>query len=345
MSRPLLGFFTRVLDEGGPAARYAKAGEQIRAAEHWGLDSAWVAQHHFHENEGGLPSPLVFLAHVAAQTSVIRLGTGIITLPLENAVRVAEDAVVLDTLSGGRVELGFGSGGTPSSFPPFGTTLDERHARYDANLAVISAAVRGEDVVVEGNRLYPTPGAFARPLADRIWEATFSVRGAIGIGSRGNGLMLSRTQPRDPERPNATLSDIQNEIVDAYLAHLPGGVEPRITASRSAFVADTEQIAHHHAALGLPRLARFLGADIEHLPVPDLIRRTDSHVGTPEQVVESLATESVLERATEIVFQVHSIDPPHDLTLRHIELLATSVAPQLGWGVRLGERAFAGASA
>ena len=53
------------------------------------------AQHHFHEHEGGLPSPFVFLAHVAARTRRIRLGTGIVTLPLENALRVAEDAIVL----------------------------------------------------------------------------------------------------------------------------------------------------------------------------------------------------------------------------------------------------------
>ena len=88
--------------------------EQIAHAEALGFDSAWVAQHHFHELEGGLPSPVVFLAHVAARTRRIRLGTGIVTLPMENAVRVAEDAIVLDLLSGGRLELGVGTGGEPS---------------------------------------------------------------------------------------------------------------------------------------------------------------------------------------------------------------------------------------
>ncbi|MGP4882897.1 LLM class flavin-dependent oxidoreductase, partial [Klebsiella pneumoniae] len=87
-------------------------------AERLGFDSAWIAQHHFHEQEGGLPSPLVFLAHVAAQTDRIRLGTAIITLPMENPLRVAEDAAVLDLLTDGRLEVGFGSGGTPTSFLP-----------------------------------------------------------------------------------------------------------------------------------------------------------------------------------------------------------------------------------
>lgn len=101
-----LGFFTRLLDRATPQERYRLATEQIRHAERLGFDSAWVAQHHFHENEGGLPSPLVFLAHAAAHTQRIRLGTAIITLPMENPLRVAEDAAVLDLLADGRLEVG-----------------------------------------------------------------------------------------------------------------------------------------------------------------------------------------------------------------------------------------------
>ncbi|MFD2351879.1 LLM class flavin-dependent oxidoreductase [Nonomuraea ferruginea] len=96
-----LGFFTRLLDDVPPGERYRLAAEQIRHAEAAGFDTAWVAQHHFDGDEGGLPAPLVFLGHVAATTSRIRLGTGIITLPLEHPVRVAEDTAVLDQLTGG----------------------------------------------------------------------------------------------------------------------------------------------------------------------------------------------------------------------------------------------------
>src|SRR6185503_18727813 len=106
-----LGFFTRLLDETGPAERYRLAIAQIVHAERVGFDSAWVAQHHFHEDEGGLPAPFVFLAQVAARTSRIRLGTGIVTLPLELPVRVAEDAAVLDLMRGGR-RPGAGTGFT-----------------------------------------------------------------------------------------------------------------------------------------------------------------------------------------------------------------------------------------
>ena len=97
--RRRIGFFTRLLDKVPAQQRYRLATEQIQHAERLGFDSAWIAQHHFHEAEGGLPAPLVFLAHVAAHTRTIRLGTAIITLPMENALRVAEDAAVLDLLA------------------------------------------------------------------------------------------------------------------------------------------------------------------------------------------------------------------------------------------------------
>jgi hypothetical protein len=57
----------------------------------------------------------------------------------------------------------------------------------------------------------------------------------------------------------------------------------------------------------------------------------DVHVGTPDDVVASLSAEATLQRATDLVVQVHSIDPPHGRILRSIELMAESVAPALGW--------------
>jgi hypothetical protein len=137
VSSKRLGFFTRLLDDAAPADRYRLAAEQIKHAERTGFDSAWIAQHHFHESEGGLPAPFAFLGFVAAQTSRIRLGTGIVTLPLENPVRVAEDAAVLDLLSNGRLELGVGTGGNPSAFAAFGLDSAERTEIFARNLAIV----------------------------------------------------------------------------------------------------------------------------------------------------------------------------------------------------------------
>ena len=109
--------FTRLLDQGSAQTRYRLAAEQIRHAERLGFDSAWIAQHHFHEQEGGLPSPLVFRP---------RRGTdrpdpsrhGDYHSADGKSLRVAEDAAVLDLLTDGRLEVGFGPAARQPRFCP-----------------------------------------------------------------------------------------------------------------------------------------------------------------------------------------------------------------------------------
>jgi putative FMN-dependent luciferase-like monooxygenase len=324
-----LAFFTRLLDAAPAAERYRLAAEQIAHAEQLGFDAAWVAQHHFHEHEGGLPSPFVFLGHLAARTSRIRLGTGIVTLPLELPVRVAEDAIVLDLLSSGRLELGVGNGGNPTAFAGF--ELDDAHRNdlFVRNLARLRGALAGKPIP-GGDTLYPSQPT----LADRIWQATFSASGGARAGLAGDGLMLSRTQPRPPESPHATLAELQDPIIDAYLAALPPGRAPRIVASRSVFVAETRADALRLADLGLrTAVRRFIdrGHRVPGDKLSDLVKAFDVHVGTPQEVIASLRADRTLARVTDLAVQVHSIDPPHPWILRSIELVAREVAPAFGW--------------
>ena len=333
-----LGFFTRLLDQVDAAERYRLATQQIVQAERCGFDSAWIAQHHFHEGEGGLPAPFVFLAHAAAHTSRIRLGTGIVTLPLELPIRVAEDAAVTDLMSGGRLEVGVGPGGNLTAFTAFGLESDQRHALFDNNLALLKTAWSG-GTLSGGDKLYPS----SPTLVDRIWQATFTVSGARRAGLAGDGLMLSRTQPRSPEAPQASLADIQNPMLDAYLEALPKGVEPRILASRTVFVADDHNEAMRLAEIGLSRMRHRLAATGNFTSgslVGDLIRAMDVHIGTPDEVIASLQADTTLQRSTDLTMQVHSIDPPHPYILRSIELFAGKVAPALGWApeVKAGTR-------
>ncbi len=329
MTRKRLGIFTRLLDNTNAQTRYQLATRQIQYAERLGFDNAWIAQHHFHADEGGLPSPLLFLAHVAAHTRRIRLGTAIITLPLENPLRVAEDAAVLDLLAEGRLEIGFGSGGTASSFLPFGITIDQRATVFADYLHRLQDAWRGAALGHPDNHLYPP----APQLTTRVWIATFSVEGAARAGLAGHGLMLSRTQPRPKEQPDLPLDAIQNPMIDAYLAALPAGVAPRILASRTTFVADTNEYARQLAKPGLRRQAeqyRAAGQTLRGATLDDHIAQFDAHLGDADSVNTSLARDSVLPRATDIAFQVHSIDPPHQDILHSIELIAGQIAPQFG---------------
>jgi putative FMN-dependent luciferase-like monooxygenase len=326
-----LGFFTRLLDQADAAERYRLAIAQIVHAESYGFDSAWIAQHHFHEDEGGLPAPFVFLAQVAAQTKRIRLGTGIVTLPLEFPIRVAEDAAVLDLMCGGRLEVGIGPGGNLSAYRAFDLDSAERTALLVRHHRVLLDAWAGRPLL-GGDRLYPpNPN-----LVDRVWQATFTVDGALRAGTAGDGLMLSRTQPRPADRPHLSLSDIQNPMIDAYLEALPPDRVPRILTSRTVFAADDHEEALRFAAIGLERQrARFAvigrAGFVEGMSVHDQIAAMDIHIGTADDVIASLRTDSVLARATDLTVQVHSIDPPHPFILRSIELVADKVAPALGW--------------
>jgi alkanesulfonate monooxygenase SsuD/methylene tetrahydromethanopterin reductase-like flavin-dependent oxidoreductase (luciferase family) len=182
-------------------------------------------------------------------------------------------------------------------------------------------------------------------LDKRIWQATFSVAGGARAGKAGDGLLLSRTQPRAKEAPKATLAEIQNPIIDAYFAALPPGAEPRIMASRSVFVADDHREALKLADVGLRRaLPQFMKGG--HLPpgetLEEMITAFDTHVGGADEVIASLRTDATLERVTDLVFQVHSVDAPHPYVLRSIELVADKVAPALGWSRTAPDVALAG---
>ncbi|HEY0260913.1 MAG TPA: putative FMN-dependent luciferase-like monooxygenase [Lacisediminihabitans sp.] len=330
MTPPRLGYFTRLLDDVPPLERYRNALAQFVRAEELGFDTAWVAQHHFHSGEGGLPSPFVLLAQAAAKTSRILLATGIVTLPLEAPLRVAEDAAVLWLLADGRFELGIGSGGTATSFPPFGLAVEDRPAIYAAHKETLLRALRGDVLTTDGGALYPP----APQLADSLWEATFSASGAERIGREGNGLMLSRTQPRRDYTGRGSVGD-QVPLVDGHAKALPEGVAQRVMASRSVLVVDTEEEARHWRAQGIARSVPQLAAQSVTIPEgasdAEVAAYLDLYVGTPAQVLAALAEDPILPRATDIVFQPHPVDPPHEVVLRSLELIATEVAPALGW--------------
>ncbi|HEY7295967.1 MAG TPA: LLM class flavin-dependent oxidoreductase [Dehalococcoidia bacterium] len=331
-----LGVFTRLVDDVAPAQLYARALSLFETAEELGFDTGWVAQHHAGK-AGGLPAPLVFLSAVAARTRRLRLATGIITLPLEHPLRLAEDAAVLDALSGGRLELGFGTGGSEAVFPIFGRDVEHRQDDYDRAFAIVRDALLGKELVPGGLVLFPP----ARSLASRFWEATFGVDGAIRAAQHGSGLLLARTAAR-PASTNAALpaarqalGDIQASLVDAYLAHWRAGdAAPRIGLSRSIYVAPTRAEALADAEQGMRRHAHLIGQRSglgAGATVEDLLAGADVHIGSPQDVVDSLRADRLLSRATDLILQVHPVDPPHEKMLRSLRLIAGEVAPALGW--------------
>ena len=323
-----LGFFTRLLDQAAPAERYRLATAQIVHAERCGFDTAWIAQHHFHGDEGGLPAPFVFLAQAAAQTSRIRLGTAIVTLPLELPIRVAEDSAVLDLMCGGRLEVGVGGGGNLSSYAAFGHDSAERAALLVRHLQVLRDAWAGRPLPGGKDQLYPeNPG-----LIERVWQATFTVDGARRAGAAGDGLMLSRTQPRPAGAPDLPLAEIQNPMIDAYLSAAggPRAPHPRLAHRVRRRRQRRGAALRRDRAGGIARLARLGratgdGAGLDAMIGPG---RSSRLAGQGDRVTR---TDSTLARATgrgadALDRSPASIHPPID------QLVAKVVAPAFGWG-------------
>ena len=332
---PRIGFFTRLLEPGTAAQRYGWALEQIQQAERAGFSTAWIAQHHFNADEGGLPSPWPLLGAAAQATQRIRLGTAVVTLPHENAVRTAEDAAVVDVLSGGRFEFGIAPGASAENLDALGYTNTNARELFNEKLPVLRAALAGEPLGDAGLVVQP----LAESLNQRMWQATFSTNGATRAGKAGDGLMLSRIQPGS--EVGELVGDLQLPLIEAYRAELADDVAPRVLASRTAVVIDEENrtAALRHLRTRVANLAeRNLRSNGEPINAADLsddelLRYTGTYFGTADEVAEQLAGDQAAEASTEVSFQVHSLDPGHQITMRSIELLGTKVAPALGWTV------------
>src|ERR1700675_825577 len=113
---------------------------QIELADGLGYDYAWEVEHHFLEEYSHSSAPEVFLGAASQRTERIRLGHGIIQLPTNHPIRVAERVATLDLLTGGRVELGLGEGQGPIELHPFGRRVrDKREVWEEAVQALVRA--------------------------------------------------------------------------------------------------------------------------------------------------------------------------------------------------------------
>jgi alkanesulfonate monooxygenase SsuD/methylene tetrahydromethanopterin reductase-like flavin-dependent oxidoreductase (luciferase family) len=97
----------------------------VRDAEEIGFDIAWFAEHHF-TNYSMSVSPLTTAAAMSGVTSRIRLGTGVVVLPLYHPMRVAQEIALLDIVSGGRAVLGVGTGYQRYEFERYGHPVEAK---------------------------------------------------------------------------------------------------------------------------------------------------------------------------------------------------------------------------
>ncbi|MGD9892557.1 MAG: LLM class flavin-dependent oxidoreductase [Dehalococcoidia bacterium] len=105
-----------------------------------GFDAIWISEHYCLA-DGYLPALLPMAAHIAARTARVRIGTSVLLLPFHDPLRVAEDAAVVDILSGGRLDLGIGLGSRAEEFPGFGFPRRQRPARFAEHRAIRRGAL------------------------------------------------------------------------------------------------------------------------------------------------------------------------------------------------------------
>ena len=274
---------------------YAEAIDLALEAERLGFDSVWTSEHHF-VDDGYLPSLLVLGAAIAARTSRVAIGTGLLLAPLHEPLRIAEDAAVVDLLSGGRTILGVGLGWRAEEFDGLGLSMSERTLRLEDSIAVYRHAWRGE--LVSGGELLRYPDVPVRPLpatsgGPPIWIGAWSEPALRRAGRLGDGFMASEPPP----------SELAKQVAIVREARAAAGIEEDIAISihmpTFAWNGDDawERVADHHryvqwkyddmdaarSRAGPPQLPPALTRDDE-----SSLRRSIV-LGRPDDVAEQIA--------------------------------------------------------
>ena len=223
---------------------------QIELADRLGYDYAWVVEHHFLEEYSHCSAPEVFLGAASQRTRRIRLGHGIIQLPTNHPIRVAERVATLDLISGGRVELGLGEGQGPVELHPFGARVrDKRDVWEEAVKALIPMFTRsswdwhGRFFDFPARNVVPKPYQKPHPP---LWVACSNITTIANAGQWGMGAL--GFQFVSPEAARAWVHRYYLELTQrpAKLADYP--TNPNIAMVSGFMCADTDEEAQVKAA-------------------------------------------------------------------------------------------------
>jgi alkanesulfonate monooxygenase SsuD/methylene tetrahydromethanopterin reductase-like flavin-dependent oxidoreductase (luciferase family) len=148
-----------------PAARreiFGRAVEQAAYAERQRMGALMLSEHHT-SADGYLPSPIPVAAAFAAVTTTIPISVSALLVNLYDPIRLAEDMVVLDHLSGGRVNYTIGLGYREEEYALFGRPWAGRGRDIETAIGVLMKAWTGEEFEHEGRRVRVTPTPYSQP--------------------------------------------------------------------------------------------------------------------------------------------------------------------------------------
>lgn len=304
------------------------------AAEEIGINGAFFRVHHFARQQA---SPFPLLAAIAARTSRIEMGTGVIDMRYENPLYMAEEAAATDLISAGRLQLGV-SRGSPEpalhgsryfGYAPAEGEDDAAMARR--HTAVFRHAIAGHGVAdadpafMGGGRgllpIQPTsPG-----LPRRIWWGAGTRKTAVWAAEQGMNLMSSTLLTEDTGVPFDQLQAEQISMFREAWAAAGHGFEPRVSVSRSIIpVVDSED--EHYFGLR----AQVENRDQVGMLDGALSRFGKSYVGEPEALAEELAQDAAVQAADTVLVTVPN-QLGVDYNIKLLGNIAKYVAPAIGW--------------
>lgn len=227
------------------------------AAEEAGFDDVWVAEHHF-MSYGVCPSALTLAGYLLGATRRVVVGTAVTVLATQHPVAVAEQALLLDQVSGGRLRLGVGRGGPWIDLAVFGPAPHGHHADFPEALDVLLAALTGAPVrgtgpayrfpevrVVPGPRTPPRPGvvvaATSGPTVDLAARHGLPLLLGMHADDAEKAAMLARHRAGgggdDPGHVGAGIAQVADSDAEALAvlrARLPAWLGPGLAGYRRA---------------------------------------------------------------------------------------------------------------
>lgn len=323
---------------------HARTTREIIEADRLGFDIAWIAEHHFSNGYGILPDPFSYITYLAPQTERIKLGTAVMTLPLQNPVKVIENAAFVDILTEGRFILGLGSGYRPYEFEGLGIDFETRHDAQEEAIPIVLEALHKRRIEHAGTFYNSNitgeyevfPVCLQQPHMP-LYMAAGSER-SIGFAARhGFGLMLS-TLPSFEAHAKST-AFYRNEIKKAPVLWTGNPGFGHIDIARWVYVAETDEKAKQESAEGVVThlknfmskgasgyLGRVSEKDMsKDLDYDDLAQTTFLH-GSPETVIQRLKLLQEMTGLTSLVLHY----PPYygpEKALKSLKLFAEEVMP------------------
>jgi alkanesulfonate monooxygenase SsuD/methylene tetrahydromethanopterin reductase-like flavin-dependent oxidoreductase (luciferase family) len=326
---------------------------QLELAAELGFESIWITEHHF-SSYSISPNPLMYLSYLAGRHPRVCLGTQVLVVPWHDPVRMAEEILLLDHVSGGRALIGFGRGLSRVEYEGMRVDQSEARQRFDESVTMVLRAF--ESGVIEGGELFKQPRRELRPrpirpLKGRAFCAAGSPASMVSAAKLGLGrLYLGQPMVAGHIQSDSALSRVVgDEASDAWLkawheAH-PGDepVAPfvsnivfvdessdrarelaRVYTGRTfaAAVKNYEMTSEHHGTIKGYESYSSLRMTPEQAQAAIENAHKSSIAGTPNEVLEQLEEVKQRRQPQGMMPHLYTGGMPHEECMRSIRLFA-----------------------